>query len=512
MDEQPKASAPSQSEGRWFGLPLRYPIVLVFFTSLSLPVTAEPAASRAISLNECLEQVRDNNYEIRAGETSLAAVEKQAAAEWGVFEPHVIVSARRESNRRENTRQDFLSQASPLFEENNHLYRGAVEGTLPTGGQVRVGGEVSRLDNNLQVSSDHEFVTFLGLTVRQPLLKDFGYDTTMAQIRVAEKQTDVVRHRTRREMMGVLSRAEIAYWELFQAAREHELRSKSVEIAQDVLADNRDRVQAGKMSDLEIRQAKAELALRETQLEAAHQQRLDASARLKSFLAEEAEGALVLDPTDDITLQASTTTTAESLDRAYDNHPTLLALRNVVEQEQLRESYAQNQKLPRLDLSASYGLNGLGDTLARSDDQLWNDDYRSWYVGLELNLPVMMGVRERNEYQAAHLRKQEAQQRLKGAELELTNLLRAMVKRVSGLKTQVQEYRRVVDLQQSVLDAELEALDLGRANSRDVFDAENALTDARIAVARSLVAYQRRIIEREILEGSYLAAHNIERL
>ena len=40
-----------------------------------------------------------------------------------------------------------------------------------------------------------------------------------------------------------------------------------------------------------------------------------------------------------------------------------------VRQEELRVAYAKNQRLPQLDLKASYGLNGLGSTPGES----WDD-------------------------------------------------------------------------------------------------------------------------------------------
>lgn len=417
----------------------------------------------------------------------------------------MIASTRVEDSRRENTRQDFLSQTSPLFEENRSIHRLAVEGLLPTGGEVRIGGEMNRLNNNLQTTLDREYVSFLGITIRQPLLKDAGLDTTMAQIRVAEKETEVVLNETRREMMGILSQAEIAYWELFQFTMEYELRQESARIARNVLEENRERVAAGQMSEVEIMRAEAELAIRQTQVAAAMQRRLDASARLKSFLAQDASGPMLITPADTISIEEENQTIRQQYEQALENHPTLMALRKSVEQESLREDYARNQRLPDLSLSASYGLSGLGDSFSRTRSQLWNDDFYSWFVGLEFEMPILNRVRGVNQYEAARLRRESAEHRLRGAELELANLIRAVSQRVDSLRDQVEDYQEVVRLQERLLNAQLEALELGRGDSRMVFEAEQDYTDARLAVIESQVRYQRRLIEREILLGTYLA-------
>ena len=467
--------------------------------------TKDPAeSSRFLALDVCLRQVVTENFQIKASKSRLEETRLREKAEWGVFEPDFVGSARIEENRRENTRQDFLSQASPLFYENNGRYRAAVEGTLPTGASVRFGGDVSRLENNLQTALNKEYVTFLGLTIRQPLLKDAGYDVTMAQIRLAAEESEIVLNETRREMMSILSQAEIAYWELYQAEREYELRSESVRIAEEILEDNRDRVEAGKMSEVEVIKAVAELALRKTQLETAYQNKLDASARLNSFLGKERPASVIIKPTDDIKVTNESYSIEGSLSEALEKHPTLMALRNTVEQEEIRENYAKNQKLPDVSLNASYGMNGLDEEFSNSSEELFDNDFFSWFVGVEVQIPILSGIRERNEYEAAQIRKAGAEHRLRGAEVELSNLLRAMIQRIKSLKKQVADYREVVELQQNLLDAELSGLELGRTDSREVFEAEQDLTEAKISVLESLVNYQRRLVERELLEGSYL--------
>lgn len=501
--------------------PMNHTSLLFGFLSIALlPVlpagaqeteTSTPAgSSRALSLEACLQQVVTQNFQIKASQARLEATRFREKAEWGIFEPDFVGSARIEENRRENTRQDFLSQASPLFDENNARYRAAVEGNLPTGGTIRLGGDTNRLENNLQTALNKEYVTFLGLTLRQPLLKDAGFETTMAQIRVAAEESEIVLNETRREMMSILSQAEIAYWELYRAEREYELRADSVRIAKEILQDNRDRVEAGKMSEIEVKKAVAELALRETQLEAAYQNRLDASARLNSFLGQESPTGAILEPEDSITVSPEAYSLEGSISQALENHPTLMVLRNTVEQEEIRKKYAKNQTLPDVSLNASYGMNGLDEEFSNSRAELFDNEFFSWFVGVEVQIPILNGVRERNEFQAAQIRMAGAEHRLRGAEVELSNLLRAMIQRVKSLKKQVADYREVVELQQDLLDAELTALELGRTDSRDVFEAEQQLTAAKLSALESLVNYQRRLIERELLEGVYLKKRDMD--
>ena len=60
----------------------------------------------------------------------------------------------------------------------------------------------------------------------------------------------------------------------------------------------------------------------------------------------------------------------------------------------LEKQLADNQKLPSVDLLASYGLKGLGSGYPDSWDNLSARDYPNWEIGVSLSYPL--GNREAN--------------------------------------------------------------------------------------------------------------------
>jgi hypothetical protein len=70
-----------------------------------------------------------------------------------------------------------------------------LEGLVPTGGKLNLGYELRQLSNTVTkdltyVEDEHEM--YLGLNVRQPLLKNTGIETTKTAIRVAQlEQADI---------------------------------------------------------------------------------------------------------------------------------------------------------------------------------------------------------------------------------------------------------------------------------------------------------------------------------
>lgn len=473
-------------------------------------VTGQPPTQ--LSLHELLRRVYASNLNIAAEQRQLDASRAEAEGAWGLFEPRFVTEVTIEGNRRLNSRERFLAQGTPFFEEDNNIYGSSLEFLSPLGTRVRLGGEVRYLENNLQVSGQSEWDGFAGIDLTQPLLKNFGLSTTLAPIRLAQAQSEATRHQVRGNIAYILSSAESAYWDLYGAAEESRLRDRSVEIARTLLADNRARAEAGRMGELEIYQAEAGLLLRQSQADTARQQIVDASALIRAFLGETLNQAgpafIPADVPPEFTsasLDASTQT-ARSLDR----HPEYLARLAQVAAEEQRLQYATNQRKPALDLKASYGLNGLGNTYSEWSDLAREGDYPSWYVGLELRLPLGPGIRERADVNAARNRLQGARSSLQAAEADLGNQIAAVLQRIQHLRERVESYRKVEEFQQKLLSAEMTALNLGRSDSRRVLQAEQDLTD----IARETLAHrlelQRAVLQLELLNGTYLQNRGLD--
>src|SRR5690606_22141141 len=117
--------------------------------------------------------------------------EERAKAEWAIFEPVLLLTLASEANNRQNTTEQFLSQRVSVFDERNDIYSAAVEGILPTGGKLRIGSQLRGLDNNLQVTNRDEWESFTGVTLTQPLLRERGWGSVAAQIRLAAADSRV---------------------------------------------------------------------------------------------------------------------------------------------------------------------------------------------------------------------------------------------------------------------------------------------------------------------------------
>lgn len=452
-----------------------------------------------------LSQVLEANLRIQVSQLDHEIAEERAKAEWAIFEPVLLMTLAREANNRENTTEQFLSQRVSVFDEHNDIYSAAIEGVLPTGGKVRVGTQIRDLENNLQLPGRNEWESYSGVTVTQPLLRNRGWGAVASQIELAAGDSSIALQDYRGQLALVLSEAEMAYWELAAASKFVEMSQASVDTAEVVLEENKQRFDAGKTTEMEVLQAEAGLALRKSHLSNAAQRRLDAIARLAAFLGMTADKAQSMVPSDSIQMIGVKPSIEQALMEGIKLHPAYLAQIERCNQAGVRLAYAKGERLPQLDLKASYGLNGLANTFKGTLDEGFIDrDFPSWYVGFELRVPLTAGKRERHQLAAADIRKRQSLLELSAIEIDLINGIHVLVDKVGSLSERSSALDQVVELHERVLDNEQAFLKAGKSESRKVLEAEEDLSEARLEALSSILELRRAAVELLVQQGSYL--------
>lgn len=478
----------------------------------------EPGASSisgpGLTLEECRRLALEHNLSLQAQREALAAAGYLRAAEMGVFEPEVVISAESESNDRENTIEQTISQGTSFFSEENANYAAGLEGLTPTGARYRIGWSGRDIANNLRVRATdpfrEQFQTFVGITVTQPLLKDFGLSATLARVRLASADEQIARQEFRRQLMIVVGAVETAYWDLYVAQQRRRLRQESTVAAERLLEGNRARVREGKMAEIELVEAQAGLAQRRSLASEAEHRHAEAVGRLKTLFAETDEHGRQWIVNDVLPEHGSLPDLDDLLTSAVSLHPEYLVRMRRAEQENIRVAYARNQRWPQVDLTASYGRNGLGGGLPGAWDDVIHRDYESWSVGVEVRVPITLGMRKRNEVRASEAKRREALLNLKAAEVEIANSLHTAYRRVESLRLVAESYEEVATAANRLLANERARLDEGQSDSRRVLEVENQYSDAAIAAVETAGEYQKARLELELATGRLLATRGLD--
>lgn len=475
--------------------------------------------SEGLTLAEYLKQVVSRNESIQTRILEVEFNRRRTAAEYGAFEPEAFAEFSHQENNRENTVEQRLNQSGrAVFHERNNIYQGGIETLAPSGGRVRLGYTLRDLNNNLPSSifssaahTNAEYQTFFGITFAQPLLKNAWYPANLAAIRVAAISSELAYQEYRRQMMVILSTAVANYWNLYLAQEQLRFFRESVGTAEKILNDDRVRLQAGRGAELDVLEAEAGLALRRSKLAEAEQKLYEAANRLLSLAS-----SSVLDSKELVRVAEEPMVSGEEFTffnawrNALDVNPDYLSQRLKTAQEMVRLAYARNQRLPEVNLKASYGLNGLGRTPGESWEDIEQRGFPSWSVGAELRIPLAGNIRARNELIAARLRHRQALVGLRDVESQVANAIDTALHKIRSAKNTVESYRSVVDFNRNLLDSALARLDVGRIENRKILDIEEDLLEARNAAAEAKVQYQRAVLELQLIEGSVLKNYGFD--
>lgn len=482
---------------------------------------------RELSLGEFVELVMERNRTVQVRLMEFEINQRRYKAEQGIFEPELVLGYDRVENQRENNTEQRRSTGVRLFTERNNLYNAGLEALVPTGARLRLGYTLRDLRNSIQDSGDPalgsivtnnfgrrrgEYQTFVGLSITQPLLKNGWSSATLASVRLAALASDLAYQEYRRQLMVILSTAEASYWNLYLAQEQVRFFEESVTMAEDLVRENRARVEAGKGADLEVMQSAAGLALRKSKLAEAQQKLRETQAQLKNLISLPADSTgfefRAKDRPDPLSVVPSFEDSAQS---AMELNPDYLSQKKKMAQENIRLAYSRNQRLPQLDLKGSYGLNGLGESPSSSWSQTQSGEFPSFSVGLELRVPLSGGRKSRNELMAAKIRTVQALVEAKETENQILNAIKTGIAKIQNTRSQVNSYREVVQFNEDLLKTQRARLEVGKVESRKILEVEADLFEAKNSVVEALVQSERARLEILLVVGTLLNERHVDR-
>jgi outer membrane protein TolC len=468
-----------------------------------------------LSLSQLIHQVVAQNHQIQIQRFWWDIRQVEEAGIHAIFEPEFVASVLYEDNVHKNSVEEALNrQGAIIYGERNWDYTLGVEGLVPTGGKVSFDYTFRQLSNTLTKSLTNEgdeYQLFFDISLRQPLLKNAGIETTRSAINIAEKKSHAAFQEYRQEIMQTVKKAAFAYWEFYQAQENLTLRKDSVRIAEKILVDNRERHKKGKMAETEVLEAVAALDSRKALLIKAHHQHHDAENRLRTLLSVAPDKqAVTLKATEKPVEKSFHIDTDIIVQKAFTLRPEYLAARKSLEESEIKLFFAQNQRRPELDLIASYGLNGLDFANSDAWEQIEEADFESWSLGLEFRMPIGMGIESKNKLKKAQLEKKQRLLFLKNIEVTVMNTIDTASHRVFSAAEQYGLTDGIVDIQKKLLDAELARRDAGKSDTRLILEKEDNYRSAKEMALKNKVELQMALMALDYAAGTVLLNHGLE--
>jgi outer membrane protein TolC len=470
-----------------------------------------------VNISQLRTRVIDHNWDVLGKVLDYEIKRRAFEAERGLFDPALAFTYLHEDSRRPNTvEQRRQLEGVPELDERNDLYTGGVETLTPLGTRLGLTTSLSYFRNNLQflnnpslgATGEKDVVSFVGLTLTQPLLKDAGFKAATAALRVAASESDQAFQDFRRQLMVTLSSAELAYWNLAAAERQESYYLESMRLAEQMETDATTEVKAEKSPPLKLTTATAAVQERRARWLMGRQRVVDARAALAGFCGAELSSFRVISPVMSIPPK-DMRPDSDVFGEALESNPDYLARLATKQTEEIRSQYAKNQLLPRFDLKAAYGLNGLGTGASSSFDDIEDASFPAWSVGIEFRYPL--GNREaRNRHAAALMRNQKAEADLAEVRLSLNNAIQSGRRKIQAALGALEAYHSAETGNREIVESHLVELKAGRGELFRVLDAEEKLNQAQVSAVAGAVTFQQASLEFELAAGTVLKNRGLE--
>jgi outer membrane protein len=360
--------------------------------------------------------------------------------------------------------------------------------------------------NNQRQGSTQKFLLFnpsftssMNLSVNQQLLGGFGFSVNRRFERVAKINRSVTREVFRQRLLTLLATSQNRYWDLAAATRRVSTAEQALEVAGNLLSDNRRRVEVGTLSVLEVTAAEAEVATRRRDLIFTQTARQLIELDLKNLISREWNDSITaarIVPTDPLPHPK-----ASDLPRLEDavavamrDRPEIPQGEGGVLSQQVAVEFTTSRLKPTLSVFGVLASGGRESGLGQAFGQTRRLDFPEYAVGFALSFSL-----RNRAAQADDLR---ARMELRQAETSLArtrNRIRIEVRNASiGLRqsaAQVTAAVQVVELRRRNLDAEQRKLSTGTSVPYDVILAQRDLLAAELAEVEARVGYAKALVE-----------------
>ena len=481
-----------------------------------------------LKLLQAIEMALENNLDIVVSRLDTQVQLEGVAWARGVYRP--MLSAGLSNLDSRSPARNQLTGA-PTLSNTVAIYDFTWQQELFTGGRYNLVWWNLRSTTNSAFSGFNPlYDAALTAEISQPLLQNFGYDPKKQRIIAAQNGERISRSQFEIQVMDAVRDVEFAYWDLVFAIRDLEVAQKSVDLARDLLRNNRIQVEVGTMAPIDVLEAEAEVAVREEVVILAEEAIALSEDVLKQFINDPESNdfwEINYVPQDEPNVEPYEIDFEDAVRVALERRPLLEQSRVELETRDYDVRFTRNQMQPQVDVVGSVTLNGIGGRqLVREGfagepsviipggygdaiDQLFGGDYRDWNLGFEFSYPLGNSQAAALNAQAKVAARQQ-QARIDSAELGIAQEVRQAARSVQTNRKRIDATRVARELAVRRLDAEQKKFEVGMSTSFMIVQAQRDLAQAEANELRALIDYVKAIAAFERVRGTILDRANID--
>jgi HAE1 family hydrophobic/amphiphilic exporter-1 len=478
-----------------------------------------PADTLQLTLDDAIRRAVEHNPDLAIVRLGTEVEATRTAESRGAFAPVFSTTLGRSSDVTPPS-SSFLGERGVSL--NDWFSSSGVRQRVPWGGGTwSASWETSRTStNNPFTSFDPSVQSGLQLAFSQPLLKDRKVDSARHQYVIARRNQNTSELRFRESLVQTVAAVKQAYWTLKAATANVTVQQRSLELAEELVRQNRARVDVGQAPPLDLLQAEAEVAQRRENLIRANTTAGDAEDRLRRLIMDPAAVSFWqthLDPIDE-PAGGPLPDVEAAVAGAVSGRLDLARARNDAANADDNVEFFQNQKLPDVRLETSYRGNGLGGTqFLRSGgfpgvvtgtlnrgfgsvlNQVFTNDFATWSFGLTVSYPLGQSYEDASLARAGVERRQAAQ-RIASLQLEVAEAVRQAGRQVRSTAERIDAARAGATLAGQRVDTEQRRFEVGLTTSFLVTQAQRDLVQAEVNLLQATLEHQSALASFEALQ------------
>ncbi len=510
-----------------------------FFKSTLLPVVLFAVGSSAwaqdvaqpdrieLTLEQAVQMALENNLDIVVARLGNQASFEGVNSAKGFFKPFFSANISNVDNTAPASNQligaDTLQQS---FNTYNFAWRQ----------ELQFGLQYDLSFNNQRVRTNSAFSGFnprynavIQANVSQPLVQNLKYSPGARNVVVSQNNERISREQFEMQVMDTVRGVYDAYLNLVGSIQAFDVTEKSLQLAKDLLRNNRIQVEVGTMAPIDVLEAEAEVATREEGVIVAEDAIRTSEDQLKRLINDPDSDGFWLGeivPLDEPTLSDFEIDFDDSIRIALERRPVMTQSRIQMETRSYDVRFTKNQMMPQVDLIGSLAFNGLGgDQIIRGDfagdalgivpggyndaiNQVFGGDFRDWTVGVNISYPLG-NTSSQADYARAQVEQRQQRAQVDANAILLSQEVRQTARSVDTARKRIDATRVARELAERRLEAEQKKFEVGMSTSFFIVQAQRDLAQAQANEVQAVVDYNRAIIAFERARGTLLDRANV---
>jgi outer membrane protein len=485
------------------------------------PVDTQGGPALRLTADEAVRMALENNLGIQSERVGPQISTMEVAEARAAYAPTFFSNF----STRNSTQppSSFITGGSSTLTNESISQNGGLSQNVPWGGgqysflldgsKVTTSAIDSRYNPQLSSNLSGRFV--------QPLLRNFKIDNLRQQLQTSRNNQVIADIDLRERVTLTTQQVRNAYFDLIGAIEGFKVAQESLNLAIESLKQNQTKVEVGTLAPIDIIEAEAEVASNEEAV-------INGEARIKTV--EDRLRALVMNPSqpdfwtvriepaDAPTLTPVAIDVQAAIANALANRTDVARLKKELDNTDVTIRYAQNQRMPGLDVTANYNAIGVAGTqfvfgsgfpppiesqsqrsFADALRDVFGQNFRTWSVQLNFSYPLGTSQADAG-LAAARLERQQGNVSLRDLELQISTAVRDAARQVETNLKRVEATRKARDRAQRRFEAQSKRMAVGLSTTFEMFQAQRDLARQRQQEVNAMIDYNRSIVAFETIQ------------